>query len=151
MANANDQPSKKFEELLDKLMDNTPEEITFRGKKKKIGWLHNRTIRRFTHIMYTDDTEKRNAKLCACILTNDVFAWFQPLAYFFLWVWYRYVIDIDDKDVLSVINASKKKIQYYQSQLVTTLSTGMRDTMMQMTRAEAEAIQAEHDGAQPTA
>lgn len=147
MADATKQPEIEYQLLLDKLVENTPDVVEFRGKKKKIGWLRRHTQRKFTHITLTEkNVGKRNVKLCACVLTNDVFAWFKPLVYALRWRWYWYVIDLDDFEVLKVVDAAKKKIQYYQSELITTLSTGMRDTMMAMTTKEARAIQAAQAG-----
>lgn len=147
MADAVKQPEIEYQELLDRLIDETPDIVEFRGRKKKIGWLHKRTQRKFTHIMLTEkDIDKRNVKLCACILNNWVFVWFKPLFYAIRWRWYWYVSDLDDFEVLKVINAAKKKIQLYQSELITTLSTGMKDTMMAMTRREASATQAAQAG-----
>lgn len=151
MADATRQPGTEYQLLLDSLMDNTPDVVEFRGRKKKIGWLHKRTQRKFTHIMLTEkDTGKRNVKLCACILNNGVFVWFKPLFYAIRWRWYWYVSDLDDFEALKVIDAAKKKIQFYQSELITTLSTGMMDTMMAMTRREAEATQAAQAGERPS-
>lgn len=151
MADATKQPEVQYQELLDSLMEATPDEILFRGKKKKIGWLHKHTQRKFTHIVMKEkNQEKRNVKLCACVLTNGVFAWFKPLVYALRWRWYWYVIDLDDIDVLRVLDAAKKKIQYYPSLIITTLSTEMKDVMMAMTRTEAAVIQAAQVGEQPT-
>lgn len=151
MADATRQPEIEYQQLLDMIMEAEPEEILFRGKKRKLGWLHRRTQRKFTHItMKEKNPEKRNVKLCACVLTNNVFVWFKPLAYAIRWRWYWYVLDLDDIDVLRVIDAAKKKIQYYPSMIITTLATGMRDTMMAMTGSEARAIQAAQAGEQPS-
>lgn len=151
MADATKQPDMEYQELLDKLMETTPDVITFCGKKKKIGWLHKHTQRKFTHIIHKEkDIEKRNVKLCACILTNNCFAWFKPIVYAIRWRWYWYVTDLDDLEILKVIDAAKKKIQFYQSQLITTLSTGMMDTMMRMTKSEVQTIQAAQAGERPS-
>lgn len=151
MADAKEQPTVEYQILLDKIMEAEPETISFRGKKKKIGWLHKRTQRKFTHIMTKEkDPEKRNVKLCACILTNNVFVWFKPLVYALRWRWYWHIVDLDDVEVLKVIDAAKKKIQFYPSLLITTLSTEMKDVMMAMTKKEAEAIRAAQAGEQPS-
>lgn len=151
MADATKQPEKEYQILYDKLVESTPNVISFRGKKKKIHWLHKHTQRKFSHIVVSeDDIGKRNVKLCACVLTNNWFAWFFPIVYAIRWRWYYYVIDLDDMEVLKVIDAAKKKIQYYQSELITMLSTGMMDTVMAMTKKEAQAIQAGQAGARPS-
>lgn len=152
MAEAKKQPELQYQTLLDSVMEATPTTIEFRGKKISIGWLHRHTQRKFTHISLKEkDDGKRNVKLCACILANNVFAWFKPIVYAILWRWYWYVVDLDDVDALKVVDASKKKIQYVPSLLLTILATEMKDTMMTMTKSEAEAIRAEQAGAQPTA
>lgn len=88
--------------------------------------------------------------MCACVLTNDVFVWFKPLVYALLWRWYWYVVDLDEVEVLKVLDAAKKKIQYYALLLNTTLSTEMTDVMMTMTKSETRAIRAGQAGEQAT-
>lgn len=151
MADAKEQPKLEYQELLDSIMEETPTEVQFRGKKRKIGWLHKHTQRKFTHIVMSEkDPLKRNVKLCACVLTNNIFAWFKPIVYAVRWRWYWYVVDLDDVEVLRVLDASKKKVQFYPSLLITTLSTEMKDVMMAMTMREAKATQAAQAGEQPT-
>lgn len=148
---AKEQPKLEYQQLLDDIMEATPDVVEFRGRKRKIGWLHKRTQRKFSHIMKTEgNIEKRNVKLCACILTNNIFIWFKPIVYALRWRWYWYILDLDDVEVLRVLDASKKKIQFYPSLLITTLSTEMTDVMMAMTRKEAKAIQAGQAGEQPS-
>lgn len=153
MTRTKEQPAVDYQKLLMSLMTEKPTEVEFRGKKIKIGWLHRHTQLKFSDIMLNEPDEgKRNVKLCACILTNGVFAWFKPLVYAVLWRWYLYVIDLDDTDVLKVLYVAKKKIQYYQSVFITTFSTGMKDVMteMTMTKEEAKATRAAQAGEQPT-
>lgn len=151
MAEEIKQPELKYQEVLDDLMSRTPDVITFRGRKRKIGWLHRHTQRKFSHIVLKEkNPEKRNVKLCACILTNNVFAWFKPIVYALRWRWYWYVIDLDDIEILKVIDASKKKIQLDPSLLITMLSTEMKDTMMAMTEKEVKAIRAGQRGERPS-
>ncbi len=152
MADANSNPGLQYEALLDSVMEETPSEVELLGRKTKIGWLHRHTQRKFTHISLAEKDEgRRNVKLCACILCNGVFAWFKPLAYALLWRWYWYVADLDDVEILKVIDASKKKIQYVPSLLLTILTTEMRDTMMATMKREAEAIRAGQAGGRDTA
>lgn len=150
MADAKEQPTADIERLLLDVMEAEPEEILFRGKKKKIRWLHRHTQLKFSHIVLKEeDAGKRNVKLCACVLSNNVFAWFFPLVYAIRWRWYRYILDLDDTEVLRVLYAAKKKIQFYQSEFITIFSTEMKNEMMamSMTKKEAGAIRAEQYGA----
>ena len=146
------QPEIQYQEILDDLMSRTPDVVTFLGRKRKIGWLHRHTQTKFTHILLKEkDPEKRNVKLCACVLTNNVFAWFKPLVYALRWRWYWYVVDLDDIEILRVIDASKKKIQYDPSLMLTILSTEMKDTMMAMIQKEVRATQAVQVGGRHSA
>lgn len=151
MADAKEQPRLEYQQLLDEIMEAEPETVMFRGKKRKIGWLHKRTQRKFSHIVMKEkNAEKKNVKLCACILTNNIFVWFKPIVYAIRWRWYWHIVDLDDVEVLRVLDAAKKKIQFYPSLLITTLSTEMTDVMMAMTRKEVKAIQAGQAGEQPS-
>ena len=68
------QPDIDMQRMMDELINATPEEVEFCGKTIKIGWLHNRTIRKFSHIMVTEeDPIKKNVKLCTIVMLNNVF------------------------------------------------------------------------------
>lgn len=146
-----EQPDERLQEALDDIMEQTPEEYTFRGKKHKMGWLGNMTIRKITHVMLKEkDEHKRNMKICAILRINDVFAWFRPFVYMIKWRWYTYVMDLTDVEALRVVNASKKKVPLAASLIITILATAMMDTMMAKTKDEANATQAAQAGGQPT-
>lgn len=142
-----EQPANEYKKRLDELMNAKPEEIEFRGKRKKVGWLHRGTIRKFSTVMVSEeDPEKRNTKICAIVLLNNV--WKIRFFYWLYWRYLYYVIDLDENDILKVLDVSKKKVQQEQFYINTMLSTGMMDLMMTMTKKEAERIQAEQRGAQ---
>lgn len=146
-----EQPQERLQAALDDIMEQTPEEYTFRGKKHKMGWLSNMTVRKITHIMLREkDEHKRNMKICAVLRVNDIFAWFRPIVYMVKWRWYTYVADLTDVEALRVVNASKKKVPLAASLIITILATAMMDTKMSMTKKEADAIQAAQAGEQPT-
>lgn len=147
---ATEQPNIDIQRLLLDLMEAKPDEIEFRGRKRKIGWLHRHTQKKFARLVLDEkDEDKLSVKLCACVLSNDVFAWFFPIVYAVRWLWYRYVVDLDDTEVLKVLYAAKKKIQSYQSEFITIFSTEMKNEILAMstTKKEAEAIQAGQRGA----
>jgi len=141
-----------MQELLDEVLEATPDEIEFRGKTWKIHWWRNYMKRRFTHLMLkgsrrkTDghsgqrDQWKLNVQLVALLLLarkwKIVFLWW---AY---WRWLYYVVDLDQVEVLRVMEASKKKIPLEPSMMCTGLAISMMDTLMSQTREEAEHIQA---------
>lgn len=144
-------PERKFEKLLDELMEATPEEYTFRGKTRKMDWLRNKTVRMMTHAMLHEENDhKRNMKLCAILRVNNVFAWFRRIVYAVKWRWYMHVLDLSDIEALRVISAAKKKVPSEASLAITILATAMMDTSMATTRKEASAIQAAQDGGRPS-
>ena len=140
-----EQPSIELQEVLDDILNETPTEYTFRGKKRMLGWLHKGTTRKFTHIELKEKNEwKKRIKQCAVVQLNNV--WKIHFFYWLLWRYYYYIIDLDVWEVLGVLNIAKKKIQSAAFQLTTILATAMTDAMMTMTKAEAEHIQAEQAG-----
>lgn len=140
-----EQPNVELQEVLDDILNETPTEYTFRGKKRMLGWLHKGTTRKFTHIELKEKNEwKKRIKQCAVVQLNNV--WKIRFFYWLLWRYYYYIIDLDVWQVLGVLNVAKKKIQSAAFQLTTILATAMTDAMMTMTKAEAEHIQAEQAG-----
>ena len=66
-----EQPDEKLQALLDYVMEQEPEEVTFHGKRRRIRWQHNGVMRKISHIMVKDkDPWRRNVKVCACVLLN---------------------------------------------------------------------------------
>lgn len=140
-----EQPNVELQEVLDDILNETPTEYTFRGKKRMLGWLHKGTTRKFTHIELKEKNEwKKRIKQCAVVQLNNV--WKIRFFYWLLWRYYYYIIDLDVWEVLGVLNVAKKKIQSAAFQLTTILATAMTDAMMTMTKAEVEHIQAEQAG-----
>lgn len=136
-----EQPTIELQQIIDSIMEAKPEDVVVNGKKYSIGWLHNGTTRKFSHIMLTEeDPWKRNVKVVACVLLNHrygIVTWLLlHLWYWIYWRWLFYVVDIDQVDVLGVLDASKKKIQSEPLAIATILATGAMDTMMTMTRHE---------------
>lgn len=144
-----EQPSVDFQALLDSIMEAEPTKVLFMGKFKKIGWLTNGTIRKFSHIMVKEENiSKRGIKLAVVIMLNHY--WKIKFLYGILWRWFYYIKDVDQVEVLRVIDAGKKKVPQGAYYLVTILQTAMMDVMMTMTNQEAKASQAGRSGAQPT-
>ena len=140
-----EQPSIELQNVLDDILSETPTEYIFRGKKRKLGWLHKGTTRKFTHIELKEKNEwKKRVKQCVVVQLNNV--WKIRFFYWLLWRYYYYIVDLDVWEVLGVLNVAKKKIQSTAFQLTTILATAMTDAMMTMTKAEAERTQAEQAG-----
>lgn len=145
-----EQPGIELQNVLDDILSETPTEYIFRGKKRKLGWLHKGTTRKFTHIELKEKNEwKKRVKQCAVVQLNNV--WKIRFFYWFLWRYYYYIIDLDVWEVLGVLNVAKKKIQSAAFQLTTILATAMTDAMMTMTKAEAERTRAGQAGEERSA
>lgn len=142
-----EQPSVDIQKLLDSILHDEPTEFVFRGKKRKIGWLHKGTMSKCSHIVMKEDNEwKRNVKVCVCILLNNV--WKIRFMYWLYWRWLYYIKDVGADEVLAVLDASKKKIPSNAFSLTTILATEMTEVMMTMTKSEVKASQAEQRGEQ---
>ena len=57
-----------------------------------------------------------------------------------LWRWYFYVRQYSEAELLPLIELSKKKVPLETYLTATIYLTAMKDTVMQMTRKEAETI-----------
>lgn len=150
MAEKTEQPDRQLQEILDSVLNETPTEYVFRGRKRKLGWLHKGTTRKFTHIELKENDEwKKRVKQCTVVQLNNV--WKIRFFYWLLWRYYYYIIELDVWEVLGVLNVAKKKIQSAALQLTTILATAMTDTMMTMTEREASRTQAARAGEAHTA
>ncbi len=144
-----EQPQVDLQKLLDSVIHDEPAEFVFMGRKRKLGWLRKGTMSKCSHItMKEKDEWKRNVKVCACILLNNV--WKIMFFYAIYWRWLYYIKDVGIVEVLNVLDVSKKKIPSNAYSLATILVTGMTEVMMTMTRSEARAIRAGQAGEQPT-
>lgn len=153
MADKVEQPNIKWKKLLGDVISAEPEEFMFRGKKHSLGWIHKRTYLKIERVMVKDeDGWKRNVKLASLILMNvrsGFWSMVRTLIYYPIhWRWMYYVSDLDMADVLSVLDASKKKIPSIPFMLTTTLAIAMMDEIvgMTMTKKEAKAGQAAPSG-----
>lgn len=148
-----EQPTFDLQRMTSEIMEQEAETVELRGKKHRIGWLKNRTVRKFSHIMLKEtDPVKRNVKAAACILLNHrnglLTAFLLNLWYHIYWRWLYYIVDIDQVEVVAILDASKKKIQSDPLVVATILATGMMDTAMMMARHELGP--AARGGVQPT-
>ncbi len=148
-----EQPSIDLQRMVSEIMEQEPETVVVREKKYRIGWLKNRTVRKFSHIMTKEkDPWKRSVKVAACILLNHrnglVTAFLLNVWFGIYWRWLYYVCDLDQVEVVAVIDASKKKIQSDPLAVATILATAMMDTAMTMARHELGP--AAQGGARPT-
>lgn len=130
-----DQPSLDLQQLLDSVLEDSPTDVEFMGKKHTLRWLRNGAVRKFSHVTVTEkDENKRAVKLCAIVLLNNV--WKLRFLYWLVWRWWYYVKDVDAVELLRVLDVAKKKIPSAAYSLLTILATGMTDVMMMKTKNE---------------
>jgi len=138
-------PDIVLQKKLDELYSATPEKVNVNGHTYTIGWVHNGTQRKVTHIMQNEeDPQKAHCKTVAAILLNGKFKIF--FFYWFMWRWLYYVKDLDNVDVLRVLDVAKKKVQHEAFYLATMYLTEMTDLMMTMTKEEVKRFQAARRG-----
>lgn len=148
------QPSEQAVNENDRIMENTRDVVTIPGTNKsyKIGYMHNKTIRKISHIMTatnpTND-DKVSCKAAAAIILNGMFK--ITFLYWFLWRWFYYVKQYDEKQMTPIFEMGKKKVQQESYYLNTILLIGMKDTIMTMKKKEVELFLQEQRGGQPTA
>lgn len=136
-----EQPGLDLQEAIMDVMRKTPTELSFMGKKRKLGWISYYTQMRFSEVMIKEKNPyKRNVKVCAILLLNSF--WKIKAMYWLYWRWLYYIKECEQVEVLHVLDEAKKKIQSDPFSMATILATAMMNTMMTMTRREAEHTQA---------
>lgn len=133
------QPTTAEQKTLDDVLENSIDYITIRGKKFGIKWLHRGTIRKLTHVLHSCKSEDEvTAKCTSLIILNNW--WKIRLFHWIYWrmLWKKYT----DDELYGILFIGKKKVEFQRLEYLNafTLLTGMRDTIMTMTRKEAERI-----------
>jgi hypothetical protein len=134
-----ERPSLEDETLLNDIMDDSVDEVSIKGckKKYKIGWLKKGAIRKYTSVLMKDkDDDTLSCKCAAIIILNGY--WKIKFLYWMLWRWFFYIRQYSDEQLVPIIATGKKKVPSMQFLISTILMTEMRDTMMTMTKEEAE-------------
>lgn len=134
-------PSLEDEKLLNEVMEDSLTEVSIKGTKKKykIGWLKKGTMRKMTAVTLEEGGDDMlSAKTAALVVLNNY--WKIKFFYPILWRWFFYVKEYTDEQLSEILATGKKKVPYIPFLTSTILVTGMRDTIMTMTREEAERI-----------
>lgn len=142
-----EQPTHEDEKELDDILEATKSKVFVRGKEWAVSPLRNGTKRKITSIMLSDGKDDTVSCKCAAALRlNDY--WGIKFLYWFLWRWFFYVRQYRDEELVEYISECKKKVGVEGYVIATTLLTGMKDTIMAMTREEVERFQAAQLSAQ---
>ena len=141
-------PTPEDEEQLNDIMEDRSTLVDLRGKKIPIGWLRRGTIRKFTDIMSKKgNDDKVSCQAVAAIVLNGY--WAIKFQWWLLWRWYYYIKQYGDNELGPIIAMAKKKIPVKAYFAATILLTAMKDTMMTMTKEEANNILQEPPMAKP--
>lgn len=142
-------PSTEDEKELNDVAENTATEVKVRNRTYKVRYLRNKTLRKMTEVMLADgDDSKVSSKCAALIVLNGMFR--ITFFYWLLWRWFYYVKQYYDYELQPLINEGKKKVPVEAYYINTMLLIGMKDTVMAMTRKEAEHFRQELSSAPPT-
>ena len=134
-------PNIEDERLLNEVMEDSVDEVGLKDTKKKykIGWMKKGTMRKISSVaLEKGEDDTLSAKTAALIILNNY--WKIKFFYPILWRWFFYVKEYTDDQLSEILAVGKKKVPYIPFLTNTILVTGMRDTIMTMTKEEAERI-----------
>ena len=134
-------PNIEDEQLLNEVMEDSVDEAGIKDTKKKykIGWMKKGTMRKISSVaLEKGEDDTLSAKTAALIILNNY--WKIKFFYPILWRWFFYVKEYTDDQLSEILAVGKKKVPYIPFLTNTILVTGMRDTIMTMTKEEAERI-----------
>lgn len=133
------QPDAAAERELDSIIRDGADFAELRGRRVKVRWLGYFAIRKLSEVMVDSKDERSVACKCAAAIRLNGY-WGIRLWWWALWRWYFYVRQYSEAELLPLIELSKKKVPLETYLTATIYLTAMKDTVMQMTRKEAETI-----------
>ena len=139
------EPTAEDEKLLSDIVENSTDYVTVRGRRWGVKWIRNRARRKMTDILLNEKDEDK--VVCKCAAALRLNGYFKILLFYWvLWRWYYYVRQYGEGELIPFISLCKKKVPAEEYLIAIMLLTGMKDTVMNLTRAEAERIRAAHSG-----
>lgn len=142
MARVTREPNTDEQRELNNVAENKATEVKVRNRTYKLRYMRNCTIRKITDIMLSDeDDSKVSSKCAAAMILNGFFK--IHLFYWFLWRWFYYVMQYMEYELHPLIEEGKKKVRAEDYYINTIFLIGMKDTMIAMTREEAERFRQE--------
>lgn len=144
-----EQPNNASQTKLNDVLENGKDVVEIRGKKFSIGWIKKGVIRKLTHtIMTCKNEDELSAKCASLLLLNGYWKifFFHPIYWRYLWRKYT------DEELLEIFMVAKKKVDSQtQAYFTNTIFLiGMKDTIMTMTKKEAERALQELKQVQPS-
>lgn len=144
-----EQPDNATQEKLNGILEDAKDVVEIRGRKFSIGWIKKGVLRKLTDTILTCKKEDELSARCASlVLLNGYWK-----IVFFHWVYWRYLWrKYSDEELLEIFMVAKKKVDLQTRAYFTNTIylIGMKDTMMTMTRKEAERTLQELRQVQPS-
>ena len=131
------QPDNISQSKLNDVLEDSNDIVKVKDKKFKIGWIKKGVIRKITSTILTCKNEDELTSRCASLIILNSY-WKIKL---FHWIYWRYLWrNYSDEELFPITEIAKKKVDLQtQAYLTNTIYLrGMKDTIMTMTRKEAE-------------
>lgn len=132
-----EQPKEASQQKLNDVLENGIDTVEIRNKKFNIGWIKKGVIRKLTNTIMTCKNEDEVTARCASLVILNSY-WKIKLFHWIHWrmLWRKYA----DEELFEITMIAKKKVDLQtQAYLTNTIYLiGMKDTIMTMTRKEAE-------------
>ena len=132
-----EQPDDEMQALQKAVVMDKADEVMLRNKKIKMKFIRAGVRSKLTDIYLNETNESKVGAKCAAVVVLNGF-WAIKLFYWFLWRWFYYIKQYTDEEYIPLMSMCKKKVGVENYFLLTKLLTGMKDTLMTMTRKETE-------------
>ena len=131
------QPDNSAQAKLNDILEDGVDIVEIRGKKFPVRWIKKGVIRKLTDtIMTCEQEDELSAKCASLVILNSYWKIF-----FFHWFYWRYLWrKYSDEELLEIFLVAKKKVDLQTRAYFTNTIylIGMKDTIMTMTKKEAE-------------
>jgi hypothetical protein len=144
-----EQPNSDTQAKLNDILEDGKDVVEIRGKKFSIGWIKKGVIRKLTNVIMTCKKEDELSARCASlVLLNGYWKIFFFHQIYWRYLWKKYT----DEELLEIFMVAKKKVDLQtQAYFTNTIYLiGMKDTIMTMTKKEAERALQELKQAHPS-
>lgn len=131
------QPDDSIQSKLNAILEDEKDYVELRGRRIAVGWIKKGVIRKLTNAILTCKNEDELSAQCASLVILNSY-W---KIFFFHWIYWRYLWrKYSDEELLNVFEIAKKKVDSQtQAYFTNTIYLiGMKDTIMAMTKKEAE-------------
>ena len=132
--------TREDKQALVAVTENEATEVSLRGHKLRIGWMHPATMDWISALMSKDGDENKSLAKCAALIRLNGF-WKCHLLYWFVWRWYYYVRQYTSAELTPLFEVAQKKTAAEAAPAylnATILLTALSTMKKQMTKAEAE-------------